>query len=255
MIYISEKYLISYQTRSNTTTISEILTALIVDKYLLSNSSLIVGDNPNDKLPDIYLLDKSIGFEVTKCESDIDFLHDDIQKAFESIHYDYPTFQKIKNANSYDKVSTLISKDDFLKIKNSNIKITVHNNIISSSSMGAIIHDKFWMKDTYLKRIKNKLSKLNNNNYSACSNVSLIILMTHRMSNEEQAYIIRDVYNSICENYNKQFTNIYLFTMDDIFLITNKEVNNLHHYKENEFKTLIKEMKKILRIHEYNIDK
>lgn len=251
MIYISEKYLFSYQTRSNTTTISEVLSALIIDKYILNNASLLVGDNPNEKMPDIFLPDKSMGFEVTKCEAEIDFKHDDIQKVFKYIHNDYPTFQKIKNVNKYDEVSGLVSKNDFFKIKNLNLKIPVYNNIIVPPSMGALFHDKFWMKKSYLKSLENKLTKLNKNNYSGCENVSLIILSIHRMFNEEQAHIVKEIYDSVYKNYNKQFKNIYVFSMADIFLITNQKVTNLHHYKENEFNTLIEKMKTTLQIHEY----
>lgn len=251
MINICERYLKSYETRSNITVISEVLSALIVDKYILKNDIINVGDSQQGKLPDIHTQDKICGFEVTRCESEKDFYHDDVQKFLESNNYDYKVFEKIDNVNSYNEVSNLIDKELFKRLKKYKIEVTVDNNKIISSTHGFDFHDIFWLEKVYSNAITTKLRKLNKGNYSACSNVSLVLIMIKRMGGIEQANIIKDIYSSIYDNYQEKFKNIYLFTIDDIFEITNKQVKLIYHYQKEEFGLLVSEMKRILKIHEY----
>ena len=251
MINICERYLKSYTTRSNITVISEVLSALIIDKFILKNTTLNVGDSQQEKLPDIHTQDNLLGFEVTRCESEMDFYHDDIQKYIELIDENSKVFEKIDNAKSYNEVSHLIDKELFKRLKKYKINVTVDNNKITSSTHGVVFHDIFWLEKVYRNSLTNKLRKLNSGNYSTCSNVSLVLLTTKRMAGIEQANIIKDIYSSIYDNYQEKFKSVYLFTMDDIFEITNKQVKLIYHYQKEEYGLLVSEMKKMLRIHEY----
>ncbi len=52
---------------------SEILVKNLVGNYHFKNVNLLVGDNPEEGLPDIYSLDKSLGIEVVEAELEIDY--------------------------------------------------------------------------------------------------------------------------------------------------------------------------------------
>ena len=133
---ICKRYLESYETRSNITVISEVLSALIIDKFLIKDNIICVGDNQQEKLPDIFTIDKMLGFEVMRCESKLDFDHDDFQKLLDVINYNYQIYQSIIKAKSYKKFSKIIKKEDFIKLKSFNFKITFDNNRITSSTHG-----------------------------------------------------------------------------------------------------------------------
>ncbi len=238
MLKIDEKYFIDYRTRSNTTTISEVFSGIIIDRFVLNNCELVVGDNPSFCLPDIYTIDKVIGFKITNCEADIDFQHKDITREFQRINFDYLKFiQEKENVNSL--------------FNNSKLKITHDDNKITSSTMGGMFHDVNWMYDSYVKRLKSKLSKLNKGRYSGCNEISLVVLSTARWLGFQDAQVMQGAYNSIINDYSVLFKNIYLFTTDNIFRINEKTVKVLHSYKNDEYSEIIKKMKKILKIHQY----
>jgi len=112
-------------------------------------------------------------------------------------------------------------------------------------------HDKNWLKNVYFNSLNKKLEKLNKGNYSGCSNVSLVLFMVSRPVGIEQANIIKDIYSSMYDNYQNKFIRIYLFTMDDIFEITNEQVKLIYHYKNEEFNEIVDNVHKMLKIFKY----
>lgn len=254
MIYICERYLKEYDVRSNITVIIEVLSGLIIDRYILKNNIINIGDSQQEKLPDIFTNDKKFGFEATRCESEMDFYHDDFQKYLDSINYDYNTYKHIDEAKTHKEVASLIDDKLFEKIKKYKINVVVDNDRIVSSTPGFISHKKVWLKPVYLNSLNKKLKKLNNGNYSGCSNVSLVLVMISEIVGIEQADIIKNIYSSIYNNYQNKFSSIYLFTTDDIFEITNKEVKLIHHYKNGEFHDLVDDVHRMLKIFKYKAE-
>lgn len=254
MIYICERHLKKHDVRSNITVIIEVLSGLIIDRYILKNNLINVGDSQQEKLPDIFTIDKMFGFEVTRCESEMDFYHDDFQKYLDSINYDYNIYKHIDEAKTHKEVASLIDDKLFEKIKKYKIKVVVDNDRIVSSTHGIIFHEKEWLKPVYLNSLDKKLKKLNNGNYSGCPNMSLVLFMVRRLVGIEQADIIKNIYSSIYNDYQNKFNSIYLFTTDDIFEITNKEVKLIYHYKNEEFYDLVDDVHRMLKILKYKAE-
>ena len=74
----------------------------VIKEYLFPDIDLIHGDNQNEKLPDIYSLDKKIGIEVTYSELTIDHFQ---TKLFEYCTKDNITLQMCKDRrNEYDNI-------------------------------------------------------------------------------------------------------------------------------------------------------
>lgn len=238
MLKIDEKYFIDYRTRSDTTTISEVFSGIIIDRFILNNCDFVVGDNPSLCLPDIYTIDKVIGFEITNCEAEIDFQHKDITRELQRINFDYSKFiQEKENVNSL--------------FNNSKLKITHDADKITSSTMRGVLHNINWMCNSYVEMLKRKLAKLNKGRYSGCKEISLVVLSIARRLDIQDAHIMQSAYISIINDYSVLFKNIYLLTTDNIFRINEKIVEVVHSYKNDEYSEIVKKMKQILKIHQY----
>ena len=79
MILIDKRYLQDERTKNDSIVRSEILAAILINKYVYNVDKLYVGTDPNKKFPDIHN-NATIGFEVVRCEAQVDFLHTDIVK-------------------------------------------------------------------------------------------------------------------------------------------------------------------------------
>jgi hypothetical protein len=67
MIKLSEKALIIPDEMRN-----EVLIGIILNKFVFENKDFIIGDDPKNRLTDMYTTDKKIGVQITQTELDCD---------------------------------------------------------------------------------------------------------------------------------------------------------------------------------------
>ena len=239
MIQIDERYLKDETTRNNSTVRSEVLAGVIINKYIYNNDTLYVGTNPDRKLPDIHNLSNSIGFEVVNCESQDDFLHTDAIKELIKIDYNYDEYIKIKTANP----EHIFNKID--------LNLSIMDNKIVASSIKGYGHNINWMVNNYRKTINKKLYKLNNGNYEACPNTSLVILNLARATDSINANQVQHCYFEEAQHFDLKFDCIYFITISGIYVISNNEIIESNVFNYDEFSACVKEMKQMLKIDEY----
>lgn len=239
MIKINKRYLENKKIRNNTTTRAEVLAIDFVDGIIEPNDNWNVGAETSFNLPDIYNDNKTLGFEVVRCESEIDFRRDDIMKELENINYDYSKYLKIK-ANNKDHI-----------FNNKEFIFSIFDNKIISTSTKGFGHSIDWMINYYKKTIKCKLHKLNKGNYSECQKVSLIILSTYRVNDYIGAQQIQEIYSQQTHCFEKSFDVVYYITSSAIYFIKDKEASLFKQFNDNEFSKYVKQMKQKLKIDEY----
>ena len=239
MIEINDRYLKTEEIKNDSTTISEVFAAQLVNDYISPNDVWNVGADTNLDLPDIYNDAQTYGFEVVRCEALVDFLHHDAIKELAKINYEYPKYLEIKSSNP-DHVFNKVS-----------LNMTIIDNRICATSPFGFGHSIDWMARDYRKAIQKKLKKLNDGNYKNCSNVSLIILNLARANGILNAGQIRKIYFEESQKFSLMFNHIYYVTMKGIYLIDTTECKKFKIFSKDEYNIAVKEMKQKLKIHEY----
>lgn len=207
----------------------EFYSALVLNKYIIKSKNLCIGTDPNDKFPDIISEDSDIGFEVTNCEEQIDYDCMDIQKLIQDNNYIYN--KKIKNKiNEFNK-----------KYKNFPIKIKLNENKIESSSLLTVSNLNNYMIVSFIKAVNDKLTKLNDNHYSSCKEVSLIIINHERLNGKFLAKILQNIYYVEVKKYKFVFSKLYLISNIGLYEINKKQIKEIHIFK-NEDEIFVKEI-------------
>ena len=232
MISVEWKYLNTKSIRNNEVVRSEVLACVILEIYLYNNEILVVGTDPSKKLPDIHNKNKTIGFEVVRCESEIDYEIEDFAKKLCEIEWDYNAYIELKKHNT----NHIFNKSKLQYFKDGTIK----KNRVQ-------FHKNDWLNKLFSERLDNKLLKLNKGNYGACNEISLVMLSTYRMIDDNFADFISRLYKKECERFRIHFKDIYLITNKNIYTITKNGISKL---SENiyQFDLCVKEMKRILDI-------
>lgn len=237
---IKNQYSSDFNVRNNTTTRNEVFACVLIDNFICKNETLIVGDKPSLNLPDIYNETKQVGFEVTRCEADIDFKHMDANKEFVKYDYDYSKYLELK-------------KDPTHIFHNIDLNIKTINNKIVCSSVKDYFHNIDWMKEAYRQSLNAKLKKLNNGNYKDCLKVSLVILNLARANGMINAKIVQQVYSEEVQNFSKAFEKIYYITTGGIYSICSTSYLKYKAFKEYEFDKYVGKMKQLLKIDQFAI--
>lgn len=209
-------YIDSLLVRSNAK-ITEKLAAYIINSTYLLSSNLIVGDDPNQKLPDIFTDDHTLGIEVTECEYSRDFKK---RKIYNFIN---------EKGGDYDETIAYIKKhfpnDNFYPSSISDPTTNSGKRVYSVSGT-RYSHRRDWMKEEYIENCANKSKKLNEGNYSGISkSISLCVVMLERSQAIYDAELVLWSYLNHLEPNQKKFDNLFVinYTSLIVFKLSNIE--------------------------------
>ena len=197
----------------------EILAAYIINCSYLFSSNLIVGDDPNQKLPDIFTDDHTLGIEVTECEYSHDFMK---RRIYEQIS---------RNGGDYNETLTYIKKhfpkERFTLNFIPELSSSLGKEIFYVSSDG-YAHNVDWMKEEYSKVCANKSKKLNKGNYCGITKcISLCVVMLERKKDIYDAELVLWSYlNSIKPNQRK-FDKIFIINSDSLIIYTPSNIDKV----------------------------
>lgn len=181
----------------------EIIAAKLLGDRFFNDKNLIVGDDSNLKIPDIYTEDLSIGIEVVQLDRGADL---DTKYIWEEIKKQGEGYNEIKKFcdDEYPCMYKLIEKEGKVFGFYSN-KLT---------------HSKTWMKESYSCNIKKKLDKLNNGNYSGIkTEIDLCIIIIYKIIRKFDIELIAYCYKQIEESYEKSYNKIYILESNKTFVI------------------------------------
>ena len=128
---------------------AEVFCAYAINNYLFKDKDFFVGDCSEKHFPDIYDSSLSLGIEVVQLEKNSDLDSKYVWRAYKDYGGDYNKIVRYCN-------------DKFKDVYD----LTNYNGKLGAFSTNDGPHNIDWMKDIYLKNIRNKLSKLNKGNYS-----------------------------------------------------------------------------------------
>lgn len=185
----------------------EIIVAKLLGDCFFNDKTLMVGDDYNLKVPDIYTEDLSIGIEVVQIDTDADLDSKYIWKEMEKNGEDYNATKKFCYDNYHEKYP-------------GKYNLTEKEGKVFCNYAGKFVHNKTRMQDLYCKNIKNKLEKLNKGHYSAIEKeTDLCILIIYKTIRKFNADFIAYCYKHMEKKYKKSYNKIYIIESNKTYVI------------------------------------
>lgn len=205
----------------------EILAAHFLQYYFFPNIELIVGDD--DKLPDIYKPDKTMGIEVVQCgvESDLDMKY--LVKKCKECDSDYHAVMNYANENyAWHNYSAC-------NIDGKAVSFVSHNFLHRTKSLYKAFSDNLYKK--YLK--------LQKENYSGIKgDINLCLVNFHRACGCAELDFIMSCCMELDHKFEKRFNNIYVLFHGWIAVIVNGMIVEKIKVETTIFDMLVDESKK-----------
>lgn len=144
---------------------SEILVKNLVEHYHFKNVNLLVGDNFEEGLPDIYNLDKSLGIEVVEAELEVGYRYNN--ELIPNCLGKRGSLEKCLKIKMKLENSLKHLKDQFGFSKGSDLFKVVHNDkVVLSLSTNEIYSKNVDYANKYFEeKILSKVKKSKNGNY------------------------------------------------------------------------------------------
>ena len=208
------------------TRLNEIQIGLFAEEYVTRRQpELILGDDFNCKLPDLYDEDHVLGFEIVQCEYRSNFFVGKDSRIAQENNYDYTkTVEALRNINVH---TDLLSFDC-----DNNNKIT-----------GVTVSQAFQENSLISYNLKNKLNLLNKGHYDACNNIFLLISSILSCKDKFDVSEFHDLYIKLQNDFCRKFDSVYLFTSDGIYEIS-KKISLIKTLSSDEFNNIIRQAKK-----------
>lgn len=179
---------------------------------------LIVGDDGNKCLPDIYNGPKTLGIEVVQLEKDCDL---DMKYVWQSYNQNNGNYQKVKEFcdKEYPGVYEIVE----------------HNGKVGCFYSSEEAHTVDWMKEIYSNNLRKKLEKLNNGNYSGInSEILLCVSIIQRNKGLYDIQLILYLYQILTKQFNNEFSKIVVITFEKLYLLEPKKVENITPITSND---------------------
>lgn len=193
----------TFETRKNACK-EELYAYLMLRKHIFNNKHVIIGDEGQNGLPDIYSDDFKIGLEVTVAEEASSF--EIICKFFGSVtqsNFDKNNLKFISNKNYSHLKLANISKKQKLRMRKK----------VEDMSLDGIL-------DSFAQILHKKLVKLNTKSvYSKVKSPNLVVLSDFIPKDFVTIEDYKDVYDEISEMFDKKFDNTFIFLNNEIYTI------------------------------------
>lgn len=206
---------------------NEVLMGIIVCKYLYGEDLWLGDDNSEKKLSDLRNKDYSYGFEIVRCEIEIDHMGWVVSKKLEQNEY-------MLNDSSKNELEKITSSNYFFDCSK-NGEVRLYGPSISGN-----------LEDIFRRNIKNKLEKISKGNYSDCTKTALVISTIDRARNEFDANVVFKIYQECCNGSKEKFDDVFLVTTSGIYSVGKERVNVKKLFSDEEFSVCVREMKKCL---------
>lgn len=181
----------------------EINAAKVLKFCVFKDTELVVGDQAQLKLPDIYSKELSIGIEVVQMER------------AEDLDTKYIWNEMEKNNGDFDLTKKFCDE----KFPNK-YHLEEYNGKVVCFIANGKPHRIDWMKPIYERETNKKLVKLNNGNYSGITNeIDLCISIIYRAKKLYDAKLIAYCYRQIAAKFQKAFNKLYIIESNKLFII------------------------------------
>ncbi len=189
----------------------EINAAKVLKFCVFKDTELVVGDQAQLKLPDIYSKELSIGIEVVQMERAEDLDTKYIWNEMEKNNGDFDLTKKFCDENFPNKYH-----------------LEEHNGKVVCFIVNGKSHRIDWMKPIYEREINKKLVKLNNGNYSGITNeIDLCISIIYRAKKLYDAKLIAYCYRQIAAKFQKAFNKLYIIESNKLFIIYPDKIKDI----------------------------
>lgn len=190
----------------------EINAAQILEYCVFKDAALVVGDQSELKLPDIYTEDLLIGIEVVQMEKAEDLDTKYIWNEIKKNNGNFALTKKFCDENYPNKYH-----------------LEEYNGKVFCFMTKGGSHSIDWMKPIYDREINKKLKKLNNGNYSGIKReIDLCISIVYRAKRLYDAKLITYSYKQIAKNYKDSYDKLYIIESDKIFIVYPNRIQNIN---------------------------
>lgn len=185
---------------------SEILVKNLVKHYHFKNDNLLVGDNFEEGLPDIYSLDKRLGIEVVEAELEIDYRYNN--ELIPNCLGKSGSLEKCLEIKNKLENSLKHLKDQFGFSKGSDLFNVVHNDrvVLSVSTNEMNSRNVDYANKYFEKKILSKIKKSKNGNYKGIQGDKYLALFS--ISRSKGPYESKNVFKLFKEHNDNTFSGL-----------------------------------------------
>lgn len=176
--------------------VEELRIYFLLSNTLFNNKKVIIGDNVNNKEPDVFAKDYSVGLEVVSC---------DLLKHFKQS----ANLQGSINESKKDRNKTKSMLKQFVKLKPADPKQIKAD------------EEEFYARLEQV--LTNKHERLNDGSYNACKERNLAILSDYGQKTFVNLNTVHKIYSNITSKFKENFNNVFISLNEQLYNVTTKE--------------------------------
>lgn len=225
---------------NNNAKLMEVFCAYAIKEVFFCNETFEVGDLPQEYIPDIYNIEKTLGIEVVQLEQECDL----------DTKYVWAEYEKCDG--NYEKIKKFCDE----KFPGRYELMEYAGKLAAFSPSGGA-HSVDWMLEINIRNLNNKLEKLNRQNYSGISGqLFLCTSITQRARTTYDALLV--LYNlwQVSAHYTARFDKLIVVTSSHIYLFDLNKIRGISPIKNGGIICDIQvEGDNYSTIYEYDYDK
>lgn len=203
---------------NNNAKLMEVFCAYAIKEVLFCNETFVAGDLPQEHIPDIYNIEKTLGIEVVQLEQACDL----------DTKYVWAEYEKCDG--NYGKIKEFCDE----KFPG-RYELMEYAGKLASFSPFVGAHSVDWMSEINIRNLNNKLKKLNRQNYSGISGqLFLCASITQRARTIYDALLV--LYNlwQASAQYTARFDKLIVVTSSHVYLFDLNKIREISPIKNGK---------------------